>query len=165
MAEYEEKFTQLSKYAPEMVNTETKRRRRFLQGLNVEIQDALVTTTVSTYAGMVEMAQRVENSKAKVKEFHSAKRTGPMTWRNQRAGPSQGTARPPQRSAGEVPQQRTGGMSPTPPAKRAAPQSLCNYCGRGNHVEKDCWRKGGQCLLCGSTSHQIKDCPRIQHGG
>ena len=38
--EYEEKFTRLSKYAPEMVNTEAKRRRRFQQGLTVEIQDA-----------------------------------------------------------------------------------------------------------------------------
>ena len=62
VAQYELQFTRLSKYAPEMVNTEVKRRRRFLQGLNVEIQDALVTARVRTYAKLVEMAQRLESS-------------------------------------------------------------------------------------------------------
>ena len=69
VAEYEEKFTQLSKYAPEIVNTEKKRKRHFQQGLTLEIQDALVTANVETYAAVVEIAQRIEDSKAKVREF------------------------------------------------------------------------------------------------
>ena len=62
VTQYELQFTRLSKYAPEMVNTEVKRRRRFLQGLNVEIQDALVTARVETYAELVEIAQRLKSS-------------------------------------------------------------------------------------------------------
>ena len=69
VAQYELQFTRLSKYAPEMVNTEVKHRRKFLQGLNVEIQDALVTVRVGTYAELVEMEQRLESSQAKVREF------------------------------------------------------------------------------------------------
>ena len=133
MAEYEEKFTRLSKYTPEMVNTETKRRGLFQQGLTVEIQDALVTARVDTYAELVKMAQRVKDSKAKVREL--------------------------QRSAGGQPQKRPGEPSAAPPAKRSATNTLCNYCGKGSHIEKDCWKKARKCLFCGSAEHQIRDCP------
>ena len=54
VAQYEMQFTKLSKYAPKMVNTDTNRKRCFLQGLNVEIQDALMTTRIDIYAEMVE---------------------------------------------------------------------------------------------------------------
>ena len=36
-----------------------------------------MTVRVDTYAEMEEMAQRVEDSQAKVREFHGARRTGP----------------------------------------------------------------------------------------
>ena len=60
-----------------MVNTEEKRRKHFLQGLKVEIQDALVTAIVDTYAELVELVQRVEDSQAKEKEFHNSRKSGP----------------------------------------------------------------------------------------
>ena len=104
VAQYEMQFTKLSKYAPEMVNTEAKRNRRFQQGLNVEIQDALVTARVDTYAEVVEMTQRIEDSKARVREFHNAKRAGPKTWDNRKGSTSQGQSRPQQRGPGSVPQ-------------------------------------------------------------
>ena len=56
VAEYETQFTKLSKYAPEMVSTDEKRRRRFLQGLNVKRQRSLVSARMDTYADMVEFA-------------------------------------------------------------------------------------------------------------
>ena len=68
VTQYELQFTRLFKYALELVNTKVKYRRIFLQGLNVEIQDALVTSRIDTYAKMVKMAQRIGDSKAKVKE-------------------------------------------------------------------------------------------------
>ena len=36
VAQYEIQFMKLSKYAPDMVNTEEKMKHRFLQGLNLE---------------------------------------------------------------------------------------------------------------------------------
>ncbi|XP_027155044.1 uncharacterized protein LOC113755186, partial [Coffea eugenioides] len=41
VAEYETQFTKLSRFAPDLVLTEQKRLRRFIQGLNVELQEAL----------------------------------------------------------------------------------------------------------------------------
>ena len=38
VADYEERFTKLSRFARELVVTERKRIRRFVQELNVEIQ-------------------------------------------------------------------------------------------------------------------------------
>ena len=37
VAEYDERFTKLLKFTPELVVTKCKRIRRFIQGLNVEI--------------------------------------------------------------------------------------------------------------------------------
>ena len=52
-----------------MINTEAKRKRRFLQGLNVDIQDALVTARMETYAKVVEYAQRIEDSQDRLRKF------------------------------------------------------------------------------------------------
>ena len=155
MTEYEEKFTRLSKYAPEMVNTEVKRMRRFQQGLIVEIQDALVIARVETYAEKVEMAQRIEDSKAKVNELQNARRVGPKPWMGRQSRSLSRTAKSPQENVRGQPPKRSGGPSATSPAKRLATNPLCNYCRKGNHMEKDCWKKIGRCLSCGSTEHQI----------
>ena len=64
--QYEILFTKLSKYAPDMVNTEEKRRKRFLQGLNIKIQTLLVSTKMDTYAELVEFAQRAEDCHVKL---------------------------------------------------------------------------------------------------
>ena len=103
-----------------MVNTEIKRKRCFLQGLNGEIQDTLVTTRVETYIEIVEMAQRVEDSKARVKELYNARRAGTRTWGQQRGGPSQGSPRPPQRATGGMPQKRIGRTGILSPVKCSA---------------------------------------------
>ena len=56
MAEYERKFTKHSKYAPELVVNERKRIRHFVQGLNVEIQEGLAVTQISTFTEPLEKA-------------------------------------------------------------------------------------------------------------
>ena len=82
VTQYEIQFTKLSKYAPDMVNTEEKRRRRFLQGLNIEIQTLLVSAKMDTYAKMVEFAQRAEDCYVKLREFQDSKRIDSKNWEN-----------------------------------------------------------------------------------
>ena len=56
VAQYEVQFTKLSQYAPDMVNTKEKMIKRFLQGLNPEIQRILALAMMDTYAEVVELA-------------------------------------------------------------------------------------------------------------
>ena len=60
MAEYKTQFTKLSKFAPELVVMEQRRMRRFVQGLNVKMQEALVAAQINTFTEALEKAQRIE---------------------------------------------------------------------------------------------------------
>nr|XP_027082262.1 uncharacterized protein LOC113704571 [Coffea arabica] len=60
VSEYETQFTKLSKFAPELIATEQRRVRRFVQGLNVEIQEALAAAQINTFTEVLEKAQRIE---------------------------------------------------------------------------------------------------------
>ncbi|XP_071924856.1 uncharacterized protein [Coffea arabica] len=78
VAEYETQFTRLSKFAPELVVSEQKRIRRFIQGLNVEIQKDLAAAQIDTFKDALEKAQRVEQARSQVRTFQ-AKRRGAST--------------------------------------------------------------------------------------
>ncbi|XP_071900975.1 uncharacterized protein [Coffea arabica] len=81
VAEYEVQFTKLSRFAPELIATEQRRVRRFVQGLNVEIQESLAAVRIDTFADAVERAQRVGVARAQVKSFQSKKRFAPSSSR------------------------------------------------------------------------------------
>nr|XP_027120597.1 uncharacterized protein LOC113737588 [Coffea arabica] len=77
VVEYESYFTRLSKFAPELIVTEERQIRHFVQGLNVEIQKDLAVAQLSTFSDAVEKAQRVENARLQVKNFQTKKRGFP----------------------------------------------------------------------------------------
>nr|XP_027109174.1 uncharacterized protein LOC113729046 [Coffea arabica] len=77
VAEYEEQFTKLFKFAPELVLTERKRIKKFIQGLNVEIQESLAAAQITTFTDVLDKAQRVENAKSQSRTFHARKRGNP----------------------------------------------------------------------------------------
>ena len=101
--QYEILFTKLSKYAPDMVNTEEKRIRRFLQGLNIEIQTLLVSAKMDTYAKLVEFAQRAEDYHVKLRELQNqnSKELGPQNWINTVGSSTQGSVRRSQKRLGQ----------------------------------------------------------------
>nr|XP_027122087.1 uncharacterized protein LOC113739038 [Coffea arabica] len=74
VAEYESQFTRLSKFAPELILTEQSRARRFLQGLNVEIQKGLAVTQITTFSDAVEKVLRSKNARLQVRSFQNRKR-------------------------------------------------------------------------------------------
>ncbi|XP_071918744.1 uncharacterized protein [Coffea arabica] len=172
VAEYEGKFTKRSKYAPELVTNERKRIRRFIQGLNVEIQEGLAAAQIPSFTEAIEKAQRVESARMQVRDFHNRKRN--FSARN--SGQTSKGAQPSKmgRGMGEV--RTTGASRRTLPrggrsgptqvrgapstGSTVTPQVSCGYCGKFNHSENDCWRKLGKCLYCGSTDHQLASCPK-----
>nr|XP_027101403.1 uncharacterized protein LOC113721940 [Coffea arabica] len=177
VAEYEGKFTRLSRYAPELVATKRRRIRRFVQGLNVEIQEGLAAAQISTFTEALEKAQRVESARLQVKDFHAKKRgtsSHPLGQADKGAPPSKkekgtggietsGTQKKTQSRGGH-----NGRDQPreTPPSGQpVAPQVICGYCRKPNHTENECWKKTGKCLYCGSTEHQIANCPSIPNEG
>lgn len=64
VAEYEAHFTSQSKFAPELVATDQKHKRHFVQGLNLEIQKALAIANINTFDMAFEKAQYVEDANA-----------------------------------------------------------------------------------------------------
>jgi hypothetical protein len=67
--EYLNKFTQLSRYAPDDVNTDEKKQDAFMNGRNDEIQFQLLNIDYEDFHRMVDKAIIVEN-KLKEMEMH-----------------------------------------------------------------------------------------------
>ena len=66
VSEYLNRFTQLSRYAPDEVNTDEKKQDAFLKGLNDEVQFPLLNTDYDNFQKLVDKAIVIEN---KLKEM------------------------------------------------------------------------------------------------
>ncbi|CAH2812189.1 MAG: hypothetical protein CBHOC_5373, partial [uncultured Caballeronia sp.] len=169
VAEYETQFTKLARYAPDLIGTEQRRIRKFIRGLNVELQEGLATTRVETFGEAIEMAQRLENAKAEVRSFQAKRKGGPGGSR----GPGESSAPPLKygRGAGGgnafgTPRgaMSRGGMArgnliggpgggrgpPKPASQGSQPGVNCNFCGRPGHTADTCWKRLKKCFRCGS---------------
>jgi hypothetical protein len=71
--EYLNKFTQLSRYTPDDVNTDEKKQDAFMNGPNDEIQFQLLNTDYEDFQQMVDKAIIVEN-KLKEMERHGKRK-------------------------------------------------------------------------------------------
>ncbi|XP_071921807.1 uncharacterized protein [Coffea arabica] len=167
VAEYESQFTRLPKFAPELILTEQRRVRRFIQRLNVEIQKDLAVAQINTFSEVVEKALRVENARLQVRNFQVKKRgffassstqgdksTPPKFGRGAGGGRLSGMARgtPPRGGQNGRGQQRSASQGSSASVSRGP-------CGKPNDTEDNCWRKERKCLRCGSAEHQIANCP------
>ena len=60
MAEYEVKFSELSRFVPEYVNMEAKKAKRFQQGLRPWFRSQVALLEIKNYAALVQKAMIVE---------------------------------------------------------------------------------------------------------
>ncbi|XP_027171567.1 uncharacterized protein LOC113771150 [Coffea eugenioides] len=191
VAEYEIQFTKLSRFAPELIATGQRRVRRFVQGLNVELQESLAAVRIDTFADAVERAQRVEVARAQVKSFQAKERFTPSssrepTYRNTppaKVGRGTGGVTSPGAPRGALARGigarnaggRNNGIRGGPVGRgqprntsqggRAIiPQMTCLYYKKPGHTMDSCWKRQGKCLKCGSSEHQISGCPKMQEG-
>nr|XP_027062811.1 uncharacterized protein LOC113689204 [Coffea arabica] len=170
VAEYESQFTRLAKFAPELILTEQRRVRRFIQGLNVEIQKDLAVAQINIFSDAVEKALRVENARLQVRNFQVKKRGFSASSSTQgdkgtppKFGRGAGGGRQPGMTRGTPPRGGHNGRGPQKSTSQGSSASVargpCGFCGKPNHTEDNCWRKERRCLRCGSAEHQIANCP------
>ena len=66
--EYHNRFTQLTRYAPKEVDSDAKKQKRFLKGLNDGLQLQLMTVVYDDYQTLVDRAIVIENKRREMKE-------------------------------------------------------------------------------------------------
>ena len=62
VAEYESKYTELTRYAPHMLDTDYKKARKFEGGLNVEILDRINVLKLLKYVDVLDRAIMAESN-------------------------------------------------------------------------------------------------------
>ncbi|XP_020262430.1 uncharacterized protein LOC109838389 [Asparagus officinalis] len=151
MAEYEEEFTYLSKFAPKFVATEEDRARRCEEGLRPHIRFQVSSFELSTYAAVLKKYLVIEKERKEIfsvddhknnnmkKMFRSDGRGGHnKNWQNKRQNVD-----------------FKGKQTMNQKSMR------CTICDKSNHEVKNCWRVIGACLRCGQKDHKIADCPKL----
>jgi hypothetical protein len=78
VSEYRDRFLQLSRYAPEDVNTDAKRQYRFLRGLVDPLQYQLMNHTIPIFQHLIDRAIMTEK-KCKEMEDRKRKISGPQS--------------------------------------------------------------------------------------
>jgi hypothetical protein len=105
VTEYLKKFTTWGRYAPNDIDTDEKKRERFLNGLHEELQTYLVAVPYSDLEAMVDATIMVEDkhkASCKSRKRRMMSQGGPSSQRSRSMPPSR-PAPPPQRFASQAP--------------------------------------------------------------
>jgi hypothetical protein len=175
VSEYRDRFTQLSRYAPEEVDTDEKRQGRFLEGLIGPLNYQLQSHTFPNFQTLLNKAIGLE-SKRKELSDHKRKFQGQSS-RNTRQNNSQGSQfRSGNQSGNNYQMQRSGhqGQRSNQHQNQQRNNSQTNQRSGGNSQT----RQGNAmntstknnstttpvqpngCFMCGETGHYANNCPK-----
>ncbi|KAA0046124.1 DNA/RNA polymerases superfamily protein [Cucumis melo var. makuwa] len=189
VAEYEKKYTELSRYADVIVASESDRCRRFERGLRFEIRTPVTAIAKCTnFSQLVETALRVERSITEEKSAVELSRgtstasgfSGREQWRftpginissrqdfkNRSGGKasrnvSYGSVF--QRQSQRIPSQPIRSTVRSQPGQESIARTVrrtpCTSCGRNHRGQ--CLVGAGVCYQCGQPGHFKKDCPQL----
>ncbi|XP_058185865.1 uncharacterized protein LOC131303092 [Rhododendron vialii] len=151
VSKYDRIFTDLSRFAPHMVDTDAHRARRFEEGLKDGLHEPIKLLRLQTYADILNVAllSEEDRAKSKAKAEGQKRQTTFVPVRNQGVGGSfkrqnMGTSG---WSQGGSSSNNSGGSRP------------CPKCGRAYRGQ--CYRDTGACFRYGQIGHLMKDCPAM----
>ena len=75
--DYLDQFTELSRYAPEDIDTGDKKKERLLEGLHDELQIHLVTARADTFEALVDAAIQLETKRKSAEDNRKRRFQGP----------------------------------------------------------------------------------------
>ncbi|MQL84447.1 hypothetical protein Taro_016952 [Colocasia esculenta] len=163
VAEYEAQFARLAVYAPHLVGTERLKGNRFMDGLRPMFIERLGRHNIQTYTEMVQRAQLVEDTMAKVDGMMGKDNSKPVfvrkaapniapTFRNNNV--NNNNKRP------NIGRDISGDKRAKVEGRQLAEN--CKFCDKPGHRAEECWKKLGVCLKCGGCDHSIPDCPMLK---
>ncbi|CAL2244317.1 unnamed protein product [Prunus armeniaca] len=180
--EYEHKFNELSRFAPELVTTEAEKCLRFEEGLWLDIQAVVTATTYPTMRTLAQAADRVAKAYSLGAGIGRRRRDsssfgGPSQGPSKRGGSSSSSASSGW-SGGRGTGSGSGGSGSRPFWSQSSGQQsvgstardsqrpftvTCYSCGQVGHVRKNCpnqgqasgsgQRSGVTCFQCGQVGH------------
>ncbi|XP_059670062.1 uncharacterized protein LOC132315717 [Cornus florida] len=169
VAEYENNFTSLSRFAPEVVRDEANKTRKFVSGLNDQMRPLITAQFIKVYSEAVERALMLEadnrEKDARREQLKQKRGAGPSSegssWKRNRGSPSQFQGQQSTRSA------------PTTPMPAGSDRSavVCYQCQQPGHYKSSCPMRSSSvssapkaCYGCGQQGHLIRDCPSQREG-
>ncbi|GFY90953.1 hypothetical protein Acr_07g0011490 [Actinidia rufa] len=178
VAEFEEKFIALSRFAPKMVRTEELKCRRFEQGLDWQIRSRVAMFEINIYS---ELVNKTKIAEREVMEFQNRRESFKKRRFDSGAGPSRqrssdvtatveqsraqteaGSARPGNSRGGGSSRGRGSWRPPVRPnTAQSGPTGgiTCYRCGIEGHIVRDCplpW--ADKCYQCGQPGHIARHC-------
>uniref|UniRef100_J3KUX8 CCHC-type domain-containing protein n=1 Tax=Oryza brachyantha TaxID=4533 RepID=J3KUX8_ORYBR len=147
---YVHEFNRLSRYAPDDVDTEAKKREKFLEGLHPFLKMQLRMVRHQQFQELVDGAIALENDYREVQEDRRKRARietrRPPILKNVVRSPVHGRVVPVQR------------ISSKPQSATQEQQFKCYTCG-GAHFQKNCPKLKVNCFNCGQTGHYSTQCP------
>ncbi|MQM03177.1 hypothetical protein Taro_035951, partial [Colocasia esculenta] len=171
-AEYEAQFTRLAVYAPHLVGTERLKANHFMDGLRPMFIEKLGPYNIQTYTEMVQRAQLVEDTMAKVEGMRGKGISKPTfikrgavdttgTFPNNNNNNNNNNYNNKRPTTG-----KDYGMEKKIKVEETKTVEYCNFCNKPGHRAEECWKKAGACLRCGNRDHHLPNCPMLKdHAG
>jgi hypothetical protein len=167
VSEYVTRFTQLSCYAPDNVDTDEKKQDWFLNGLNDGLAYALEACDFINFQDMVDKALVLENRRGIMEQKRKMQRTGPQG-SNTRicvGSSSQGPNLHPGQQIGQHRMQTMGQGFQTPQQQIQRPNFQTSHSApsppQRNNVGQSTVAQG-PCFNCGQNWHFANRCPQKQ---
>ncbi|KAK1651649.1 hypothetical protein QYE76_069454 [Lolium multiflorum] len=159
VVDYLDKFNTLARYTPQDMDTDEKKRDRFMNGLHEEIQSILVAVPYPDLEALVDATIMVESKRKAAIETRKRKmqqqQGGPSSPKYRSPAPSR-PANPPQRNPSPAPAYRSNNYAPN----RSAPQHRSGGSYNNNPRPNPPARpQGDGCFACGKPGHFSHECP------
>ncbi|KAK1677772.1 hypothetical protein QYE76_038620 [Lolium multiflorum] len=160
---YVREFSKLSRYAVEEVNTEDKKKKRFLRGLSPQFKVQLRMMRATEFQELVDAAITLEDD---FKQLQEEKR------KKAKFEPKRFVSNKPNTSLSFKPRYNNNNNnnnnsnyygSRRNQAFQTANQIVCRICGFRGHTSKDC--KKPKIICFGCRGAHVKDCPKRNTGG
>nr|XP_016458319.1 PREDICTED: uncharacterized protein LOC107782001 [Nicotiana tabacum] len=161
IAEYQQKFYRLSRYAGGIIDGERDKYRKFEEGLNDYIRKSVAILQLEDFSKLISAAltwERIDKEEASRRENKFRKGNSDYDGPSKKGKFDYSKTESAQKSSYHKQNKPNFSTANTPSYVQGKTYTpTCTQCGK-NHYGA-CRRASGACFNCGGKDHKVKDCP------